>query len=647
MRTPIAAAVLLAFASWHLTAYAQSTGASTTSSTPSTAGTASAASDASTSTGPAPVVSAVPLDTVVVTASRTRQALADALPQTTVFDRQAIQDSGASDLASLLSMAPGVQISSSGSFGSTAGLYLRGADSTHTLILIDGVRVDSTSLGAAELAQLQLDQIDRVEIVNGNVSALYGSGAIGGVVQVFTKKGGDHTPYFNFETELGSYGTQRQRASVGGALDADGSTTFDVTVSRFKTDGFASINTQLAPGANPNPDGFQNTSVNATLKHQFNDGWDVGATFYESSGRDYFTSAYDALPTDINDEENSVRALSAFVDGKLTSQWTTHLKAAVGDDQTTAYLNQAENGRYNSSNRQLTWQNEYALTSGQKILFGYEHLEQTLNSDQYSVPDRNVNSGFVGYEGKFGASQIQLNVRHDQYSDFGGANSYYAGYGYNLTPQWKFIASYSDAFTAPSFNQLYYPNYGNPALLPERSHSMEAAIQYDAKDLGLVRVTAFQTRYTNLINAVDVGNFNYIAENIGHAEVQGVETSWAGQIGLTDVRASFTIQDPVNLDTDSDLPQRSRRFLTLSANRSYANWRFGGQWQVSAARMDSSGVNLGGFGLLDLTARYNITKSWYVTGSFDNVFNKKYETVYTYNTPGRGAYITLGWSPKL
>jgi len=647
MRTPIAAAVLLAFASWHLTAYAQSTGASTTSSTPSTAGTASAASDASTSTGPAPVVSAVPLDTVVVTASRTRQALADALPQTTVFDRQAIQDSGASDLASLLSMAPGVQISSSGSFGSTAGLYLRGADSTHTLILIDGVRVDSTSLGAAELAQLQLDQIDRVEIVNGNVSALYGSGAIGGVVQVFTKKGGDHTPYFNFETELGSYGTQRQRASVGGALDADGSTTFDVTVSRFKTDGFASINTQLAPGANPNPDGFQNTSVNATLKHQFNDGWDVGATFYESTGRDYFTSAYDALPTDINDEENSVRALSAFVDGKLTSQWTTHLKAAVGDDQTTAYLNQAENGRYNSSNRQLTWQNEYALTSGQKILFGYEHLEQTLNSDQYSVPDRNVNSGFVGYEGKFGASQIQLNVRHDQYSDFGGANSYYAGYGYNLTPQWKFIASYSDAFTAPSFNQLYYPNYGNPALLPERSHSMEAAIQYDAKDLGLVRVTAFQTRYTNLINAVDVGNFNYIAENIGHAEVQGVETSWAGQIGLTDVRASFTIQDPVNLDTDSDLPQRSRRFLTLSANRSYANWRFGGQWQVSAARMDSSGVNLGGFGLLDLTARYNITKSWYVTGSFDNVFNKKYETVYTYNTPGRGAYITLGWSPKL
>jgi len=113
------------------------------------------------------------------------------------------------------------------------------------------------------------------------------------------------------------------------------------------------------------------------------------------------------------------------------------------------------------------------------------------------------------------------------------------------------------------------------------------------------------------------------------------------------VRASFTIQDPVNLDTDSDLPQRSRRFLTLSANRSYANWRFGGQWQVSAARMDSSGVNLGGFGLLDLTARYNITKSWYVMGSFDNVFNKHYETVYTYNTPGRGAYITLGWSPKL
>lgn len=646
MRTPIAAAVLLAFAGWHLTAYAQITGNSSAADNTSAPAAAAPVAASAASTRPATAVAtpAVPLDTVEVTASRMRQVLADALPQTTVFDRQAIQDCGASDLASLLSMAPGVQISTSGSFGSTSGLFMRGADSTQSLILIDGVRVDSTSLGMAQLAQLQLDQIDRVEVVNGNVSALYGSGAIGGVVQIFTKKGGDHTPYFNFETELGSYGTQRQRASAGGALDADGKTTFDVTVSRFKTDGFSSINPVEAPGANPNKNGFQNTSVDLALKHQFNSDWDAGVGFYESSGRDSFDNAY-GLPTDINDEENRVRTLSAFVDGKLTDRWTTHLKVAEGDDQTTAYLNQVENGRFNSTNRQFTWQNDFALTAEQKLMIGYEHLDQSLDSDQYSVSPQHVNSAFAGYEGKFGANQFQLNVRHDQYSNWGGANSYYAGYGYNFTPQWKYIASYSDSFRAPTFNDLYYPNYGNPALLPERSHSVESAIQYDAKELGLIRLTAFQTRYTNLIQSAEVNGGNYIAQNVGHAKVQGLESSWVGEIGLTDVRASFTIQNPVNLDTDTDLVRRARRFFSVSANRSIADWRIGGQWLVSGVRNDS-GTDLGGYGVLNLTARYNITKSWYVSGSFDNVFNKHYELVNTYNTPGRGAYITLGWSPK-
>lgn len=655
MRTPIAAAVLLVFAAWQAGAHAQATGTATTS-TPSTAAAPSAASASSasptpaTSTAPATASSqrssAVPLDPVVVTASRTRQSLSDALPQTTVFDQQAIRDSGATDLVSLLALAPGAQITTTGTFGSSASLYLRGADSTQTLILIDGVRVDSTSLGQAQLAQLQLDQIDHIEIVNGNVSALYGSGAVGGVVQIFTKQGSSKAPYFNFETEYGTYGTQRQRAGVGGAIGSDGSTTFDVTVSRFKSDGFPSINAAEAPGANPADDGFLNTSVNATLRRKFNEDWDAGVTLYDSSGRIHYADSYDANVTDINQDENRVMTLSAFLDGKVTRNWTTHLRLAEGDDQTTDYLDDAEDSRFDSTNRQFTWQNEYAFTDTQKMLFGYEHLQQSLDSDQYSVPTRNVDSAFVGYDGTFGRSQFQFNLRHDQYSDFGGANSYYAAYGYRITQAVKAIASYSDAFRAPTFNDLYYPDYGNPDLKPERSHSEELALQYDGKDLGLMRVTAFQTRYTNLIESTEVGSsYDYIAENVGHAKVQGVETSWSGQIGLTDVRASFTVQNPEDLDDDTDLSLRARRFLSLSASRAIDRWRVGGNWVVSAQRNDE-GTNLGGYGVLNLTARYNITKSWYVVGSLDNVFDKRYEMVYTYNTPGRGAYVTLGWSPQ-
>jgi vitamin B12 transporter len=159
-----------------------------------------------------------------------------------------------------------------------------------------------------------------------------------------------------------------------------------------------------------------------------------------------------------------------------------------------------------------------------------------------------------------------------------------------------------------------------------------------------MRLTAFQTRYSNLIESAQIAPNLYAADNVGRAKVQGLEAAWTGQIGLADVRASFTVQNPINLDTDTDLLRQARHFMALSVNRSIADWRLGAQWLVSGARNDVS--NLGGYGIVNLTARYNITKSWYWVASLENVFNKRYELVYTYNTPGRSAYLTLGWSPK-
>jgi vitamin B12 transporter len=186
---------------------------------------------------------------VVVTATRAPEPLADSIGQTSLFDAQDIADTNASDALGLLALAPGVQVTRNGGPGATSGLYVRGASSAQSLVLIDGVRVESAGLGAAQLSQLMLDEIDRIEVVNGNVSALYGSGAIGGVVQIFTKEGGNHPPRVNVEAEYGSYHTQRQQFGVNGALDREGRTTFDFTVSREKTDSFSSIDPAVAPGA--------------------------------------------------------------------------------------------------------------------------------------------------------------------------------------------------------------------------------------------------------------------------------------------------------------------------------------------------------------------------------------------------------------
>ncbi|RQS76238.1 TonB-dependent receptor [Burkholderia sp. Bp8963] len=583
---------------------------------------------------------------VVVTAQRAPQALADAIPQTTVFDAHDIAAHPGADLPTLLAFAPGAQIVRNGGPGATATLFLRGAQSTQSLVLIDGVRVDSASLGAAQLSQLPLDQIERVEIVNGNVSSLYGSGAIGGVVQVFTKDGGNHPPRFNFAVGLGSYGTQTQQAGVSGRLDSEGRTTFSLSVAREKDNGFSALDPAKQPNANPNANGYLNESVTASLRHRFNARWDAGVSYFQSNGNNSYDNAF-GTPTDLNNLYSRVQQARVYANGKLLDWWTTHVSVATGNDRSQSELNGVYTDHFNSDNRQYTWQNDFRIAPDQMIQAGYERLDQQFTSNVYSAPQRHVNSGWLGYTARVGRQQFQANLRRDQYSDFGGANSYYLGYGLDVTDRWKVTASYSSAFRAPSFNDLYYPIAGNPSIQPERSHSVEAAVHYASDALGVARVTAFQTRYANLIDyRPGADSFFYVAQNVGRAKVQGLEASWQGHVGKTDVRVAATLQNPIDETQNQDLDRRARRFASATASRAFGLLRVGGEWLVSGARNDSGGGRLGGYGLVNLSARYNITKAWYVSARIDNLFDKDYELAYAYNTPRRGAYVTLGWQQQ-
>ncbi|KVN11057.1 MULTISPECIES: TonB-dependent receptor [unclassified Burkholderia] len=639
MRTPLVRAALAALSGLPCIALAQGDASASAASAAASSASSAAPTRSTSST------SAEPLAPIIVTAQRGPQKLADAIPQTTLFDAQDIADSGATDLPGLLALAPGAQIVRNGGPGASASLFLRGAQPTQSLVLIDGARVDSASLGQSQISQLPLDQIDRVEVVNGNVSSLYGSGAIGGVVQVFTKNGGDHPPRFDFSAGYGSYHTQTQSAGASGRLDEDGKTTFSVSLARLKTDGFSALDPARKPQANPNANGYLNESASASLRHRFSDKWDAGVTYFQANGRNSYDDAYGS-PTDLNDLYSRVQQLSAFANGKLADWWTTRVNVSSGKDRNQSALNGAYTDHFNTDDRQYTWQNDFAIARGHKIQAGYERLDQSFESNRYSAPERHVNSGWLGYTGRLGGSQFQANVRRDQYSDFGGANSYYLGYGLDVTERWKVSASYSSAFRAPSFNDLYYPNAGNRSIRPERSHSVEAAVQYASDAVGVVRVTAFQTRYTNLIDyRPGASGPYYVAQNVGRAKVQGVEGSWQGHVGRTDVRVAATLQNPIDETAGRDLNRRARRFAAISANRSFGGWRVGGEWLVSGAR-DDFGDHLGGYGVVNLSARYDITKSWYVSARLDNLFDKDYELAYAYNTPRRGAYVTLGWQQR-
>ncbi|MHA7681537.1 TonB-dependent receptor plug domain-containing protein [Cupriavidus sp. PET2-C1] len=590
------------------------------------------------------------LDPVVVTATRTSQPLTEALPHTTVVTQQDIANSQAPDLRSLLRTQAGVEFATTGGMGANTSIYMRGASPTQTLILIDGVRVSSASSGAAQLSNILSDQIDHIEVVRGNVSALYGSDAIGGVVQIFTKSGAGQAPAANAQIEYGSNNTRQGTVGYGGQV---GDTSFNITGSAFKTDGFSAINAaqwngdnpakaKKGIGPNPNDNPYENKSLSGQVKHRFSSDWDAGVNAYYSKS----TLSYDSTagkPTDVNLMDSELYTVSGFVNGKLTPNWSTHFKVAQSEDRSSNTLNGSPNGTFNTRNRQFTWQNEYAIASGQTLLFGTEFVRQELDAS-YIAPSRNVTSAFAGYDGRFGKHQLQLNVRGDHYSDFGNQKSYFGGYGYNVTEAFKVIANASNAFRAPTFNNLYFPGFSNRNLQPERVKSLELGAQYKTQQLGLLRLTAFRTQYDNLI----VNDQRSIPQNISQAEVKGVEASWRASILNTDVGASVTFQNPVDEQSNILLPRRARRHAAFDIGRNFGNWRFGGEWLLSSERLDAVGSSrtLGGYGIVNLNARYNIDKQWFVAARVENLFDKNYQLAYPFNTQGRAGFVTLGWRQK-
>ena len=597
------------------------------------------------------------LTPVVVTSTRTAQPLTDALPATTVVTQEDIVNAQAPDVRTLLRNQAGVEFSTNGGMGSTTSLFMRGANSNQTLVLIDGVRVSSSSTGMAQLENMLPDQIDHIEVVRGNVSALYGSDAIGGVVQIFTKSGVGQQPAGTAQVEYGTDNTRRATAGYGGQVNG---TSFNVTGSVFKTDGFSSINAAqwnrdnpdaAAAGFGPNPgrNPYENQSVSGQLRQQFTPDWDAGVAAYYTKGK----TSYDATfltPTDTFRTDGELYTVSAFVNGKVLPDWTTHFKLAQSEDRSQNLTDGVPDSLFVTRNQQFNWQNEYALAPQHTLLFGIDYLHQELAAsdnfgDNFS-PTRNVFSVYGGYEGRFGPNQIQLNLRNDHYSDFGNQFSGRASYGYELTSALKLIASVSNAFRAPTFNELYYPGFGNPNLQPERAKSAEAGLQYKSDAAGLLRVTAFETRYDNLIVNVVQPSGLFLPVNANKAKVQGIETSWRATMWGTDLGASVTFQNPVDEQADQLLLRRARRYAAFDAARNVGSWRFGAEWLLSSERLDSGSRTLGGYGIVNLTARYNIDKQWFIAARVENLFDKQYQLAYPYNTQGLAGFVTLGWRQR-
>ena len=579
------------------------------------------------------------LEDVVISASRTAQRLQDALPVTTLLTRADIERAQTPDLPTLLKRVTGLEIAQNGGPGTVASAFIRGADSRHTLVLIDGVPVNNLNFGTAAIEHLALADVERIEVVRGNVSSLYGSAALGGVIQIFTRQAGP-TPQASVTAQVGSRGLAQLTAS--GAARLESGTRLRASVETLRDSGFNAIDQAQRPGTNPDRDGYTRRSVSLGITQELSGGNTLGLRLRDARGKTQYDSQFGPAT---QPDESRFTERGAALEGRFQLAGNVVLDAALTstgdklDASVTAYP-----FRVDSSSRGAQLAADWTLAPGQHVTAGIESARQTLDSDTvYQRTSRTFNSVRLGYTADAGPHQVQVNLRNDRYSDFGSASTAYAGYAYHINDAWRVNATASTGFNAPTFNDLYFPFGGNASLRPERLKSAELGLQY-ALGGHVARAVLFENRFTDLIG--NDADFNRV--NIGRARNRGLDVTYAGRIGDLGVRAGLVRQNPIDQDTGARLARRARQQATLGADYGVGAWRAGGTLLHVGSRFDD-GANqrsLAAYTTADVYASWQFAGDFSAQASINNLTDKRYETAYGYNQPGRSVALALRWQPR-
>ena len=578
------------------------------------------------------------INNVVISASRTEQRIQDALPATTLITRADIDRAQAVDLPSLIRNVTGIEIVQNGGAGTVSSAFIRGAESRHTLVLVDGIPINNLNFSAAALEHIPLVNVERIEVVRGNVSSLYGSNALGGVIQIFTRDAGT-SPWTSLTAQVGSRGLVDVSGSTG--VKKESGLALTASAQTLHSQGFNAINQKELTGTNPDRDGYSRRVLSAGVSQDLSQLGRIGLKLSETKGVTEYDSQFG--PATQTDKSNfALTNASLYGQFKLASD--LQLDANMGqtsdslDASVTAYPYRIKSSSQNSS-LGLTWR----ALQGHIVTAGYETTTQRLDSDTvYKKTERTLNASRLGYLINQGDHQLQINLRQDDYSDFGMATTGLFGYGYRLTPTLRVSANTSTGFMAPTFNDLYYPYGGNPNLRPEHLRSNEIAAQYasGAHDL---RVTYFDNQFTDLIG----NNSSYVRTNIAKAQNKGVELIYIGKFASSTINAGLTSQDPLNSITQKQLDRRAKTIANFGLNQDLGAWSVGAQTRYSSERPDAAQTKtLGAYFVSDLAASYQWSRDLKLIGRINNVFDRKFETAYGYNQVRRGVFAGLNWQMK-
>lgn len=586
---------------------------------------------------------------VVVTASRIALPRDSVLADVTVIGREDIERAGQSTLVELLQRQPGVEISSNGGAGKSSSVFLRGTNAGHVVVLVDGLRVNSATLGTFSFESMPLGQIERIEILRGPAASLYGADAIGGVIQIFTRRGAG-APRFHVAAGYGRYNTRQGEAGVAGS---EGGLRYAIHLSGLATDGFSAKKVNTGPDRDHDP--YRNLAASANLGYEYAPGHELEMQFFASEGE----SDYDCNKPVCNIDQ-TLKSHAITSRNQFTARWLSTLRFGVGVDDATDNTSTSRSV-FRTEQRQYLWQNDFTLPLG-TLTLAYDRLEQEVDgTTAYAVKSRDNNGWLVGFWAESGAHALQLNLRHDDNSQFGNHTTGNIGYGYRLADHWRLSAGYGTAFKAPTFNQLYFPSFGDPELNPEKSRNREAALRYqDAMLQG--SVTLFRNDIRDLIEfsgPVTAGCTwgGFCPVNVGEARITGatVEAGW--QIDASwKLGGNLTVQSPRNEDTDKLLSRRGRRHGTLHLDYAQGPFRAGLEVVGNSERYNNAAntKRMGGYALVNLTASHALHRDWRLEARADNVLDKDYVLAYTgnspasapYGTPGASLFLGLRWQPQ-
>ncbi|MCK9511104.1 MAG: TonB-dependent receptor [Pigmentiphaga sp.] len=594
---------------------------------------------------------ATTLPAVTVVASRSAQSLPDVLGDVTIIDRHALDAAAGDSVADVLRRVPGIQITTNGGPQTVTRVFMRGANSNQTLVLVDGLRINAATNGGAAINALALADIERIEVLRGAASSLYGADAIGGVINIITRQEADKP--FAASASVG-FGSDRHLQTQLGLRGRTETWRYAVQAGYAQSRGTDATRPDYFLH-NPDRDSYYQRNVTASVGHSWHPGQDLDLQVFHSR----INGGYDAgLPWFGDRSVQSLDGVQLSSRNRLSERWTSTLRLGWQRDRLeNRNAPASENpdnppdgvSRFRSRQTQIGWQNDFALNTDHHVSVALERLAQHVGGDladfsQWPLPPqyvdyadtrRHTNSVVGVYRGSWQRHHLQASLRFDRDSQYGSQTTGGLAYGFDLTPALRLGLAASTAFRAPDFNELYYPGAGNPDLKPERSRNLEASLRYQHAS-GDIGVTVFRNRVRDLIAG-------FPSANIQRAILEGVTLSANQQFGNTSVTASVDLQNPHNADTGELLPLRAKRVARLGLSHQFGAWEPSLDWYASSSRRDTSSgeQRLAGYALLDLGLGYRFNANTQVQLRWNNVFDRDYTLVSGYTTPGSNVFVIL------